>query len=202
MDDGNGKTNHIFKCPMCGKRFYRDATSEYKQGAVKANFVVAYQDVDGRRWAIPTAWPPKLEMTWLQDQIEITAQESLLKNQRKCLDPVAGDDPYENSQQLLQDYLAAQFTPMHFNSHEMTATLATAIRDGCPRYNKGKSFDRVSKNGFLGNNLDVGADIDANAITIEQWPDLIAMMANETARIRHQLSRSDKDGPAMFNVEI
>ena len=201
-DDGNGKTNHIFTCPMCGKRFYPGATSEYKQGAVKANFVVAYQDADGTRWAIPTDWPPKLELTWIQTQIEITAQESLQNIQRKCLNRVSDADLYEDSQQVLQEYLSAQYAPVHFNFHRMTEGMIAWIRNDCPRYNKGESFHRVSNHGFHGNNLSIGSDVDANAITIEQWPTAIAMMANETARVRHQLSRSDKDGPAMLSVEI
>ena len=168
MDDGNGKTNHIFKCPMCGKRFYPGATSEYKQGAVKANFVVAYQDADGTRWAIPTDWPPKLELTWIQTQIEITAQESLQNIQRKCLDRVAGVDIYEDSQQVLQAYLSSQFVPAHFNHHRMTEERTAWFRNEAPLYNKGESFERVSNHGFHGNNLCIGSDVDVNAITIEQ----------------------------------
>ena len=200
-DDGKGNTNHIFKCPMCGKRFYPTATSEYKQGAVKANFVVAYTDTDGITWAIPTDWPPNLEFTWIETQIEITAQESFQNIQQQSLNHVPDADLYQDSQEVLRDYLSTQYAAVHFNLHRMTKVMI-AFFNGCPRFNKGESFHRVSNHGFHGNNLSIGDDVDANAITIEQWPTVIALMANETARVRHQLSRPSKEGPAMPSVEI
>ena len=202
MDDGKGKTNHIFKCPMCGKRFYPGATKDYKQGAVTANFVIAYQDANGTRWAIPTDWPPRLEMNYIQRQIEITAEERLQNIQRKYLDRLAGVDIYDDSQQVLQAYLSSQFVPAHMNHHHMTDERAAWFRRDVPSYNKGESFERVSKHGFHGNNLCLGSDVDVNAITMEQWPTAIAMMANEMARVQHQLSRSDKDGPRLLGIEI
>jgi len=193
MDDGKGNTNHIFRCPMCGKRFHPGSTKGYTQGAVTANFVLAYQDANGTRWAIPTDWPPRLEMDYVQKQIEITAEESLQTIKRKYPGRLTGIDIYGDSQQILQAYLSSQFTATHMNHHHMTAERVAWFQNDVPLWNKGESFERVSKHGFQGNNLCLGSEVDVNAITMEQWPSTIAMMANEMARVRHQLSRSDED---------
>ena len=192
-DDGEGNTNHKFRCPMCGKRFHPGSTKGYKQGAVAANFVLAYQDAKGTRWALPCYWPPKVQMQYLQRQIEITAEESLQTIKQKYPGRLTGIDVYGNSQQILQAYLASQFSATHMNQHYMSAERIAWFRSSVPKWNKGESFERVSRDGFQGNNLCLGSQVDLNAITTEQWPDTIAMMANEMARVRHQLSLSDKD---------
>ena len=132
-------------------------------------------------------------MQYLQRQIEITAEESLQNIQQKYPNRLRGIDVYGNSQQILQAYLASQGSATHMNQHYMSAERIAWFRNSVPNWNRGESFERVSRDGFQGNNLCLGSEVDVNAITMEQWPFTIAMMANEMARVRHQLSRSDED---------
>jgi len=124
---------------------------------------------------------------------EITAEERLQDIQLRYPNRLKGIDVYGNSQQILQAYLASQGSANHMNQHYMSAERIAWFRNSVPNWNKGESLDRVSRDGFQGNSLCLGSQVEFNAITTEQWPDTIAMMANELARVRHQLSLSDKD---------
>jgi len=132
-------------------------------------------------------------MDYLQKNIEITAEESFQDIQIRYPERLQGIDIYGGSQQQLQAYLASQGAASHLITMYMSHERATWFRDSVPNYNRGESFQRVSREGFQGNTLSLGSQVELSTIEAHQWPEAIAMMANELARVRHQLSLADND---------
>jgi len=132
-------------------------------------------------------------MDYLQQNIEITAEESFQDIKLRYPERLRGIDIDGGSQQILQAYLASQGTASHLITHYMSQERVAWFRNEVPNYNKGESFQRVSRDGFQGNNLSLGSQVELSTIEADQWPDAIAMMANELARVRHQLSLADND---------